>query len=250
MSLQGHPYQQIFITAGKVAYTGGLAAGLVIGLRRRAGGVEHGMVAVDIVDVRAGVFLRLAHGDLLPGHQLGNLRQGIIEVAGGDRFHRADDDAGRFVARIYAMGAEVALGRRVGFGIDVKGIVGAGLHARFAADTAVAVKIDNAVIPDVKRGGGADVHARSGLAMIAAVHRKDPPVVGEGALLHIFHMGSVDPQRHVVLRLAGHRAGMAPDAGAVVDYEAVIHSVRACIIFLMSPGVAMILVKVPMVRSG
>ncbi len=86
--------------------------------------------------------------------------------------------------------------------------------------------------------------------MVAPVHGEIAPVVGKGTFLHIFHVRPVDPYRYLMLRLAGYRTGVAADALAVIDDEAVIHSVRACINFLIAPGVAMIFEKVPMVRSG
>ncbi len=60
--------------------------------------------------------------------------------------------------------------------------------------------------------------------MVAARDLKYPPRVGKDAFLHILHPGPVHPHRHLVLGLARHRAGVAPDAFAVIDYEAVFHS--------------------------
>jgi len=59
--------------------------------------------------------------------------------------------------------------------------------------------------------------------MIAAGDLKDAPGVGKGPLLYVFHPSAIHGERNVVLRFAGHRAGVTPDALAVVDDESVSH---------------------------
>ena len=59
--------------------------------------------------------------------------------------------------------------------------------------------------------------------MIAARDLKYAARVGENAFLDILDPGPVHAHRYLVLGLACHRAGVASDALAVVDYEAVFH---------------------------
>ena len=60
--------------------------------------------------------------------------------------------------------------------------------------------------------------------MVAACDLKYPARVGESAFLDILNPGPVHAHRHLVLGFARHRAGVASDALAVIDYEAVFHS--------------------------
>jgi hypothetical protein len=59
--------------------------------------------------------------------------------------------------------------------------------------------------------------------MIAARDLKYAAGVGENAFLHVLDPGAVHADRHLVLGFARHRAGVASDALAVIDYEAVFH---------------------------
>ena len=80
---------------------------------------------------------------------------------------RADNDARGLQTHVYAMGAKIAFGRCVTMGIDIKRIVRAGLHARFAADAALVVKINDAVVAAKESDRGTNLDARRGIAMIA-----------------------------------------------------------------------------------
>ena len=59
--------------------------------------------------------------------------------------------------------------------------------------------------------------------MIAARDLKYAARVREDALLDVLDPGPVHAHRHLVLGFARHRAGVASDALAVIDYEAVFH---------------------------
>lgn len=59
--------------------------------------------------------------------------------------------------------------------------------------------------------------------MIAARDLKDSTRVGVQALLDVFHPRPVHANRHMVFSLAGNSTGVASDALAVVDDEAVFH---------------------------
>jgi hypothetical protein len=60
--------------------------------------------------------------------------------------------------------------------------------------------------------------------VVAAHDGKHPACVGEAAFFHLFHPGSEDAHRHLVLRFAGGGAGVAANALAVVYDEAVFHA--------------------------
>jgi hypothetical protein len=59
--------------------------------------------------------------------------------------------------------------------------------------------------------------------MVAASYLERPARIGKFPLFNIFDPGSTDAQGHLVLRLAGHAAGMTTDAGLIVDQKAIIH---------------------------
>src|SRR5690606_7983212 len=109
-------------------------------------------------------------------------------------------------------------------GVDVDGIVGAGLHASLAADARFGIELDDAVRALVHCAHGTDANAGRVFTVIAAGHLKRPPHVGVGSALDVLHPGSVHAEWDFVLALAGGGAGVAPDALAVVDDESVIHA--------------------------
>ena len=59
--------------------------------------------------------------------------------------------------------------------------------------------------------------------MIAAGHLENAAGIGKSALLDIFHPGAVHREGDVIFRLARDRAGVTPDALAVIDDEPVSH---------------------------
>src|SRR5262249_52418235 len=137
---------------------------------------------------------------------------------------RTDDHARRLQPDLEPMRAVVALGGGVGSRIDVERVVGTRLHAGLAADAAAIVEVHDAVAPAIERDGGTDGDAGRGVAVVAAQHREVPPRVGERALLDVLYPGAEAAQGHAVLFLACHRAGVAADALAVIDDEAVTHA--------------------------
>ena len=116
-----------------------------------------------------------------------DLALGVVEVPGEDRPLGADDDARGLEPPLHPVGAEVALGGGVRVGVDVERVVGARLHARLAADAAVAVEVDDAVRPPVERHRRADRHAGRVVAVVAAHDREVPARVRELALLDVLH---------------------------------------------------------------
>ena len=58
--------------------------------------------------------------------------------------------------------------------------------------------------------------------MVAARDLERAPRLREDALLDVLDPGAGHAQRHLVLGLAGHRAGVTADAAPVVDQEGVV----------------------------
>src|SRR3989442_921333 len=164
------------------------------------------------------------------------MRGWIVQVSGNDCLDRADDHACRLELRLDSVRAEVALLCGVGVWIDVQRVVGAGLHARLAADAAVAVEIDDAVIASEQRSHRTDRNARRVVAMIAPEHREEAPSVGILALLDVLDPSAKCADGNFVFGLAGDRAGVAADAPAMVDDEAVFHLVSSADFSLFLPS--------------
>ncbi len=189
----------------------------------RRGGDDGALFGVNVEELGLGALLGLAHAHRLRGQGAGDLGERVVQVAGQDGVLGADDDTGRLQAHLGAVRAEVALGRGVGVGVNVDGVVGAGLHAGLAADAGFGVELHNAVGALIHGRGGADVDAGRVGAVVAARHLEEAAGVGEGALLHVLHPGAVNADRHLVLRLAGGGAGVTADALAVVNDKAEVH---------------------------
>ena len=59
--------------------------------------------------------------------------------------------------------------------------------------------------------------------MIAPRDLKDPACIRKSALLNVLDPGPIHSHRNLVFSLACHRAGVTPDALAVINYKAVFH---------------------------
>jgi hypothetical protein len=183
------------------------------------------MGAIQIIQIWDSSFFRLACHGIFVGYQLSNLGIGFIQIPGNDSFYGANDNAGRLVAAIKPVDAVVALGRRICIGVNVKGIVGTGLHATLAADAAVIVKIHNAVSPGVKCCCGTNFNARCIRTMIAAMDRKFPSAIWENTFLNIFNMSSIYTKGNIMFRLTRNRTGMAANALTIIYDKSVIHTI-------------------------
>ena len=115
--------------------------------------------------------------------------------------------------------AEVALGSRMRVWIQVDGLIRPRLHARFAADTSVWIKIDDPVSTSVQRTCRTYLDTRRIVAMVATHHSEMPTDIGKLALLDEFHPGPEHADQNVVLFLARHRAGVASDTAVLIDYK-------------------------------
>ena len=191
--------------------------------------IEGGLVGTLVEDLRPGALLRRPDRRVVAGQRHRDAGGRVVEVAGHDRLRRADDDAARLEPVLHPVGAEVALVRGRRLRVQVDGVVRAGVHARLAADAHRVVEVDDAVVPPEERRRRADRDAGGVVAVVAAQHRVEAPGVGERPLLDVLHPRPVDPEGDVVLGLAGHGAGVAADAGVLVDQEAESgHAGRPC----------------------
>jgi hypothetical protein len=89
------------------------------------------------------------------------------------------------------MCTEIALRRGMSVWVNVEGIVGAGLHAGFAANADIGVKINDAIRAFVERRHRANSNTGSVFTMVAAEHSKVTSCIGEGAFFDVFHPGAV-----------------------------------------------------------
>src|SRR5262245_34740151 len=117
------------------------------------------------------------------------------------------------------MRAKIAFGGSVRGRIDVQRVVRTRLHARLAADAAVGVEIDDAILTAIEGCNGADGDARCKVAMIAAHHTEQPAVVRKLAFFDVLHPRAIDANGNLMLAFAGHGTGVAANAFAVIDQE-------------------------------
>ena len=184
---------------------------------------DRALIGIDVVELGLSSLLGLAHTHRFARRQLRHLAFRIAQISGNDGVFRAHDYASGFQSDFGAMRAEMALGGCTIVRVHINRIVRTGLHAGFAANAALGIEIDNPILALVHRRHRTDGDARRLLAMVAARDLKYAARVGVDAFLDILHPGTVHAHRHLVLGFARHRAGVTPDALAVIDYEAVFH---------------------------
>jgi hypothetical protein len=189
----------------------------------RQGRRKGSLIRMDIEEFGVRAFFRPARYRLSPGQHMGNLGERVIKITGNDGAARADHHATRLDALFHPVGTEITLRRCVGFRIDIERIIGTGLHAGAATDTAIPVKIDNAIIAREQRTNRADGYTGRVVAVIAAVNRKVAPGMREFSFFHVLYPGSVHPDRNGMLRLARNGAGMAANASAIVYDKPIPH---------------------------
>lgn len=124
------------------------------------------------------------------------------------------------------MRAEIALGSRVFFRVDVECVVRARLHARFAAYTESVVEVDDAVGPLEKCNSRTDFDAGSIVAVIASENTEVKAGVRERPLFDVLYPRTIHTDGNIVLFLAGHGAGMTADTARLIDEESVTHGPR------------------------
>src|SRR5258708_31260345 len=119
------------------------------------------------------------------------------------------------------MRAKVALGRGVAVGINIKSVVRTGLHAAFAANAELVVKIDNSIRASKKCVGRADRGAGSGVAVVTSHHAEVAAGVGILTFFDVFHPGAKYADSDLVLLFVRHVAGVSGDTSVLDEYESV-----------------------------
>ena len=138
-------------------------------------------------------------------------------------------DAGRFQSHLRAVGAIVALGGGMAVGIDVKRVVGTRLHTGLTANAAAGVEVDNAILALKKSFSWTNSDAGSVVAVVTTIDQEIAARVRKLALLNILDPRAIDANRHIMLRLAGHRTGMTPNTLSLVNHKRVLrHYVPLC----------------------
>ena len=119
------------------------------------------------------------------------------------------------------MGAIVALGRCMAIGVDIEGVVGAGLHTRLAADTTRTIEINNAVRAFVERLCGTNSDTGRVVAVVTTIYQKIAARIGEFPLLNVLNPGAIDTDWHVVFGFAGHGTGVTANTLALVNHKSI-----------------------------
>jgi hypothetical protein len=137
----------------------------------------------------------------------------------------AADDAEGFKTLVDPMRAEAAFFHPLLIRIEMKGIIGADIHAGLTPVAARLVEYHRAVFPFDKRFGRAYVHAGRGIAVIAEPGQKGhlqirEASLGRSLLDSIFGYDANRVSRELIFRFAGHCAGLASDAPLLVDDHA------------------------------
>ena len=142
--------------------------------------------------------LRFAHSHFVLRQHVADLAVGVVHVASNDCMFGTDDDAGWLQIQLNAMGAEVTFCGRVGVGVDVDSVVGAGLHTGFAADADLWVKFNNAICALIHGCDWADTHAGRVGAMVAAGDLKVTSHIRIKPGFNIFYPSTVDAERNFI----------------------------------------------------
>jgi hypothetical protein len=126
---------------------------------------------------------------------------------------------------LYPVSTKIALCRGVSIGINVQGIIRTGLHAGFAADTSLVIKIDNTVPAAKERHRRTYLDTWRFVAVIAPENGKVTARLGKDPLFNVLHPRAMYTDGDIVLFLAGNRAGMTTNATILIDDKAVPHEI-------------------------
>ena len=164
-------------------------------------------------------FSGIANADVFGREDPADLGSRIVEIAGDDRVLGAHDHARRLETEVRSVRAIVALRGGARPGVDVNGIVRAGLKAGLTADAAILIELHDAIMSLVHRGHRTDPNARWIGAVVTAGDLEVAADVRVLADFGVFDPGAVHAERNLVFAFAGRRAGVAADARPVVDDE-------------------------------
>ena len=185
--------------------------------------IQRDIVSAEVVDVGACALLGSANFGVVVRDDLRRSGVGIIEIAGNDRLHGADDDTGRFESLFDSVGAEVAFLDGAEIIVEIQRIVGARLHTCPATDARVAIDVDNSIRAFLKRIDGTDRDAGRIGTLVAPKYGKVPAYVGELTEFGVFDRRPEVADRNVVLGLASDGAGVAAYAPRLIDDEPILH---------------------------
>ena len=163
--------------------------------------VQQRLIDSDVEQLGAGSLIGFGAHDCSVRDGKARGAGGVVEIAGEYCLRRTYDDACGLQIHFDPVRAEVALGSRMRVWIQVDSVIRARLHARFAADTSVWMKIDDRVSTSVQRMGRTYLDTRRIVAVVAPHHTEMPTDIGKLALLDVFHPGLEHADRNVVLFL-------------------------------------------------
>ena len=179
--------------------------------------------SAKVMNIGACALFGSANFGVVLGDDLRRFGIRIIEIAGNDRLHRADDDTGRFEPFFDSVGAEMAFLDGAKIIVEIQRIVGAGLHTCAATDAGVAIDVDNSIRAFLKRVDGTDRDAGRIGTLVAPEYGEVPAYVGELTEFGVLDRRPEVADRNVVLGCAGDGAGVAADAPRLIDDEAILH---------------------------
>src|SRR5215469_613652 len=165
--------------------------------------IQQALIDSDVEEFGAGSLIGFWAHDCRVRDGKARRARRVVEIAGEYRVGRTNDDACGFQVHFDPVRAEVALGSRMRVWIQVDGIIGARLHARFAADTSVRIEIDDPVSTAVQRMGRTYLDTRCIVAVVAPHHAEMPTDIGKLALLYVLYPGPKHTDGNVMLFLAG-----------------------------------------------
>ncbi len=143
-----------------------------VGSDLRAGRVERCLVGTLVEHLRLRVLFGRTHSNVFPPDELADGILRVVEVHNFDCFGRAHDHTRRCEINLDPVVAEVALLGGVCFRVDVQRVVGARVHARFAADAVVVLEVHHTVVGTEQSVRRADRHTGRVFAMLAGLGRK------------------------------------------------------------------------------
>jgi hypothetical protein len=192
-------------------------------LAREPGWLNNVALDAFVKQLRLSSLLWLAHRNLLRGDHAAHLAGRIVEVSRKNCLCRTDNHAGRFDLVFYSVGTEVTFGGGVGVGIDIEGVVGAGLHASFTANTSFVVEVYDSIRTAVESAGRTNLNAGGRIAVVTSHHAEMAAGMRKFALFDVFDPGAKHPNGHLVFLFACHGTGVTANTSILIDDESVAH---------------------------
>ena len=160
----------------------------------------------------------------MPRHGLANFRIGVIQISRENAVCWANDNTCRLHSGLDSMRAIMTFCCCFGRWINMNGIIWTRLHASFASNADLGVKLHDTIVPLIHGRYRTNANTRWIRAMIASGHLKIPTHIWIYSRVRVFHPGSTDAKRNLILTLTSRRASMATNAAARVYKEAIVHN--------------------------